>query len=174
MRIRQALKTAALIWLSALATPVAAQTYDQQIAAWPFEHQIAVCSDANEQISSIVKIIACTALLQSGRFNTHQLSWAYSNRGSAYLSQSDRAHALADYSEAIRLNPQFAPAYNNRGFVYDAQGDHTHAIADYSEAIRLNPQFALAYNNRAAAYDRLGNAARAAADRAEAARLAGR
>jgi tetratricopeptide (TPR) repeat protein len=96
----------------------------------------------------------------------------YYNRGESYRNKGDHDRAIADYTEAIRLDPQFAIAYNNRGVSYNGgKKDYDRAIADYTEAIRLNPQYALAYNNRGNAYQAKGNQARADADFAEARRL---
>ena len=64
--------------------------------------------------------------------------------------------ALADYAEAIRLEPDHAGAYNNRGAVKDALGRHEDALADYAEAIRLKPDLAEAYGNRGNAKNALG------------------
>ena len=60
--------------------------------------------------------------------------------------------ALADYSEAIRLNPQAATAFNNRGVTYADLKACAKALADYNEAIHLNPQYAGAFYNRACAH----------------------
>jgi len=56
------------------------------------------------------------------------------------------------YTEAIRLNPDYAHAYNNRGLARYAKGDLDAALKDYTEAIRLNPDYAMAYLNRGTAY----------------------
>jgi len=56
------------------------------------------------------------------------------------------------YTEAIRLNPDYAHAYNNRGLARYAKDDLDAALKDYTEAIRLNPDYATAYLNRGAAY----------------------
>ena len=56
--------------------------------------------------------------------------------------------AIADCTEAIRLDPKFADAYNLRGNAYAGKGERLKAIADYTEAIRLNPQYGNAYCNR--------------------------
>ena len=73
---------------------------------------------------------------------------AYNNRGNAYQAKGDYDRAIADYTEAIRLDPKFADAYYERGAAYSAKGDYDRAIADYTEAIRLNPKIHVRYFNR--------------------------
>ena len=43
---------------------------------------------------------------------------ALSVRGTAYGQAGDYDKALADFSAAIRINPQFYQAYNNRALIY--------------------------------------------------------
>lgn len=86
-------------------------------------------------------------------------------------AQGDNDGAIADYTEAIRLNPQFADAYYNRGLTWKAKEDIDKAIADYSEAIRLNPQLANAYYSRSVAHTTKGNVDGAIADSSEVIRL---
>ncbi len=93
-------------------------------------------------------IAGCTALIQAGRESTAALVGAYSRRGSAYMQKGDYDHAIQDYDDAIRLNPNDAPAYNDRGSAYFYKGDYDRAIQDFNEAIRLNPNFVEAYYNR--------------------------
>ncbi|MCG9891774.1 MAG: tetratricopeptide repeat protein [Thermosynechococcaceae cyanobacterium MS004] len=70
------------------------------------------------------------------------------NRGNTRRALGDKQGAIADYDQAIRLNPKDAEAYNNRGVTRRALGDNQGAIADYEEAIRLAPKDAAAYVNR--------------------------
>jgi hypothetical protein len=79
---------------------------------------------------------------------------AYLMRGDQYSDIRDYDHAIADYSQAIRLKPDYAEAYNNRGYAYYWSGkvEMANAIADYSQAIKSRPAYAYAYNNRGAAY----------------------
>jgi tetratricopeptide (TPR) repeat protein len=79
--------------------------------------------------------------------------------------------AIADFSEAIRLTPDYAEAYFNRGLAYDSKGDHDKAIADYSEAIRLKPDFGYAYDGRSIAFYQKGDYDKAIADENQAIRL---
>ena len=59
----------------------------------------------------------------------------------------DYKGAITDYTQAIRLNPDYANAYNNRGNAKSNLGQHFAAIADYDIAIRLNPDYAGAYTS---------------------------
>ena len=83
----------------------------------------------------------------------------------------DKQGAIADYNEAIRLNPTFAKGYYNRGLAKSELGDKQGAIADYNEAIRLNPTYANAYYNRGTVKFNLGDKQGAIADFRESARL---
>ncbi len=90
-----------------------------------------------------------------------------------YLGQGvtkDFDRAIADYTDAIRDNPDYEQAYNARGVAYAAQKKFDLAIADYAVALRLDPKFALAYNNRGNAYRLKGEYDRAIADYTEAIR----
>ena len=51
--------------------------------------------------------------------------------------------SIADYTTAIRLDPDVAAPYNNRGNAYGALGEYKSAIADYTTAIRLDPDLAI-------------------------------
>ena len=57
----------------------------------------------------------CTAVIQSGLIVGHNLAIAYNNRGNAYKANGDLDRAIADYNQAIALDPKYALAYNNRG-----------------------------------------------------------
>ncbi|MDR0475675.1 MAG: tetratricopeptide repeat protein, partial [Treponema sp.] len=79
--------------------------------------------------------------------------------------------AIADFSLAIRLDPNDASAYNTRGIAYGVKGDFDRAVADFNEAIRLDPNYAAAYSNRGVAYGEKGDFDRAVADSSLAIRL---
>ena len=91
-------------------------------------------------------------------------------RGLNALRKGDYDLAIADYSEAIHLKPDFVEAYINRGYVYGQKRDYDRAIADYNEAVRLQPNGWLAYINRANSYEHKGDWDRAIADYTEAMR----
>tara|TARA_R110002072_G_C7937350_1_gene532179 strand:+ start:461 stop:2260 length:1800 start_codon:yes stop_codon:yes gene_type:complete len=70
------------------------------------------------------------------------------NRGNKRSSEGDRVGALADYSEAIQIDPDYVKAYYNRAVERREGGDHDGAIADNTKAIELDPSHADAFYNR--------------------------
>jgi tetratricopeptide (TPR) repeat protein len=117
------------------------------------------------------RIAGCTALIKAGQDTTGDLSTIYNNRGTAYSSKGDHDHAIQDFTEAIRLNPNYAYTYRNRGIDYHEKGDYDRAIRDYNEAIRLNPNYTSVYALRGDTYNGKGDYDRAIQDLNEAIRL---
>lgn len=116
-------------------------------------------------------ISACTALIESGQGNAHGVSDVAYNRGNAYARIGDYDRAIADYDQAIRLNPALAVAFDNRGRLYSVKNQFERAIADYDEAIRLDPNSAAALHNRCWARAAIGNTRDALSDCNESLRL---
>ena len=55
------------------------------------------------------------------------------SRGTAYWIKGQLDRAIADYTQAIRLDPEYAEAYHNRGQAYAARGDAPQAEADQAK-----------------------------------------
>jgi Tfp pilus assembly protein PilF len=70
-------------------------------------------------------------------------------RGNAALDQHDYDTAVAEFTEAIRLDPQSDAAYHNRAHAYASKKEYAKAIPDYNEAIRLAPEDPDSYTNLA-------------------------
>ena len=79
--------------------------------------------------------------------------------------------AIKHYTEALKLNDEYAGAYNNRGNAYADKGDFDRAIKDYSKVIDLNSKDAVAYYNRGNAYADKGDFGTAIADYSKAIEL---
>ena len=73
----------------------------------------------------------------------------------------DRDKAIADYTEAIRLDPKYAEAYCNRGIAYGKKGDHDEAIADFTAAIQIDPNGGYTFYVRGYSYWQKGDKANA-------------
>lgn len=117
-------------------------------AAAQFQAQVSWCGNKGNNVSPNLQIQGCTAVIESGRMSGKPLAWAYANRGTGYKRINDLDRALADYNQAIALDPAYAIALYNRGSLYDGRDDHARAIADYDAAIRSDPNYADAYNGR--------------------------
>jgi len=127
--------------------------------------QIAWCTGSDQPSADLI-VNACSAVIQS-----RQKAWAFSNRAVGYYLKADYDRAIADCTEAIRLDPKFAKAFQTRGLAHLAKRDYDRAIADSTEAIRLDSKDAVVFKNRGAAYNGKGDSDRAIADLTEAIRL---
>src|SRR5262245_53782241 len=70
----------------------------------------------------------------------------HNERGLQHYRNKDYTRAIAEFSEAIKLDPRSAAPYNNRANSYRALGDLERAARDYSEAIRIDPHPWIFYN----------------------------
>ena len=95
----------------------------------------------------------------------------YLDRAVEYYNKGDYDRAIADYTQAIRLDPNDANAYSYRAIAYNYKGDYDRAIADCTQTIRLDPNNTPAYYERGYAYNRKGDYDRAIADFTQAIRL---
>jgi tetratricopeptide (TPR) repeat protein len=88
----------------------------------------------------------------------------YLMRGSAKAQLHDAQGAMADYNQAIKLNPRLVVAYNNRGSLRQSSGDVDGALTDFSAVLWIDSQSATAYNNRAIIYTQIGRLEEAVSD----------
>lgn len=85
----------ALLWL-----PLAVWAQSADDDAWSCYEQINSAPD--------VAIGSCTRVIDSGRLSQESLVIAFYNCGSARDNKKDFDRAIADYDQAIRINPQYA------------------------------------------------------------------
>ncbi|WP_319421283.1 tetratricopeptide repeat protein [Pleurocapsa sp. FMAR1] len=71
-----------------------------------------------------------------------------SQSGKAKLKQENYRGAIADFSQAIQLDPNNADFYYERGSILGELGDKEGAIRDFDDAILRNPHYARAYLKR--------------------------
>ena len=95
--------------------------------------------------------------------STQLIAADYFLEGGFKLKKQDWQGAIAAFSAAIRLNPNYAEAYNNLGVTLARQGKTAEAIAAYQKAISINPNFAMTYNNLGVALANQGKTAEAIA-----------
>ena len=99
----------------------------------------------------------------------------YVSRAEVYSDRQEYDNAIRNYSEAIRLDPNYQNAYQWRGEAYYHKKDYDKAISDYTEAIRLEPGNAFGnseiYEMRGEAYFAKKDYNKAISDYSEAIRL---
>jgi tetratricopeptide (TPR) repeat protein len=92
-----------------------------------------------ESIAAFTKVIQLNS----------QYSDAYFMRAQVYAQIGEFQNALADYNQAIILNPSSVASYNNRGILKKEKlNDPQGALADYNQAIAIDPNLVEAYLNR--------------------------
>jgi tetratricopeptide (TPR) repeat protein len=114
-----------------------------------------------------VKIGVLTAEVEEKRKADEEARARYSalvSQGNTDANAGDHDRAIADFNEAIRLDPKSAYSFYSRGLAYGRKGDFDRAIADYNEAIRIDPRNASAFGERSLAFNNRGNAYRAKGD----------
>ena len=145
-------------------------------AAPPSSSQMLQCNSPDPARA----IIGCSALIRTGIPSVRSrssaapllgedtaltdLSAVYSTRGVAYERRGEYDLALADFNQAIRLDPKNAFALRNRGDYYLAQGDVTHAMEDFNQAVAISPKFPELLVSRGNAYMVNGDFAHALPD----------
>src|SRR5579864_7047745 len=128
--------------LIAATVPAAAQT----------KEQIDWCNGKNEATPDL-QIGGCTAIIQSGRFSGSNLAIAFLKRGDAFVKKGGKLDdAIADYSQAIRLDAKKVWAWIGRCRAYMTKKDNDRAIADCASAIKLDSRNASAWTYRGDAY----------------------
>lgn len=70
--------------------------------------------------------------------------------------RGDYEKAIADYHQALRINPHDGNAYHHRGTAYLHGGDPERAIADFNKVIEINLRFTETYFNKALACENMG------------------
>lgn len=128
-------------------------------------------SDCNSDNPATI-IRGCGQIIDAGKASSDALAIAHFTRGNALLDQGDNDGAIADYTQSIKLKPDYPDSFYNRGLSYKAKQDYDSAIADFTAAIKLYPEFAKAYYSRATAYEAKGDLKTALTGYQDAARLA--
>jgi lipoprotein NlpI len=124
---------AAIAGLSAPASPTAPPPLPSR-----YRDYFAMCAQA----SGDEAIAACDYAITSGIYRGVDLGMVYNNRGVEHAQKGDLDRAIADYGEAIRLDPTNVKALHNRGHAWRKRGEYERAIPDFDAVLRLDPNAA--------------------------------
>ena len=79
------------------------------------------------------------------------------DQGLLLYKEKQYAQAEAQFTEALKLRPNFALAANNLGFVFYRQEKYAEAARWFENAVKMDPSRAIAYMNLGDAYFRSGD-----------------
>jgi tetratricopeptide (TPR) repeat protein len=128
----------------------------------PMLGAVELLTKENCDLDAAVKAInvATATSFEAASFRA-SLAWRQAN---GFFRREDYDRAIAGYSTAISLSPDFEQYWADRGDAYLDKLEYAKAIPDYTEAIRINQGYSTAYNSRGFAEHSLGNDDRALAD----------
>jgi len=67
--------------------------------------------------------------------------------GKTLLQQHRLDDAVQQFTQAVKIVPNYYGAYTNLGYAFSLQGRLDDAIAQYNQALRLKPDYIIAHNN---------------------------
>jgi protein O-mannosyl-transferase len=157
------------------------------IAAWGGASllQRAGVSRATLTIAAVALVAACAvvsraqvhhwengvALWEHASQVTRNNARAHANLGVALARGGQRGRAIAEYGEALRIEPRYPEAHNNLALALAAEGKTQEALAHYQDAVHLMPDYVNAHTNMANLLDESGRGEEAIAHYREAIRL---
>lgn len=114
----------------------------KQEAAADYERAARACIDNGLTAARAGRLDEALARFdRASRLDTKHRPEAYLNRGAAYEKKGENLKAVNDYSEAIRLRPDYAEAYLRRGYVFAQKfEDYGKARQDWEKAAILDPR----------------------------------
>jgi peptidoglycan/xylan/chitin deacetylase (PgdA/CDA1 family)/uncharacterized caspase-like protein len=93
--------------------------------------------------------------------SSRQQAQRANDHGLQLYKEKQYAQAEAQFTEALKLRPNFALAANNLGYVFYKQGKFVEAARWFEHAIKMDPSRAIAYMNLGDAYVRAGDGEKA-------------
>src|SRR5262249_16812831 len=106
----------------------------------------------NQTADPDLRIDGCTRVLEDRDEPQSNHATANNSPRNAWQTKRHLDRAIADYDQAIRLDPKNAASYSNRGSAWHKKNQLDRAIADYDQALRVDPAYTKAYQNRGVAW----------------------
>lgn len=114
--------------------------------------------DCNQFSDPDRRIAGCARILGDRKESVSNRIIAHYNRGIAWRAKGDYDRAIADFSDAIRLNPNLVDGYAARSIALNEKRDYARAISDVTRAMQLRGKASYEdYVGRAISYRLAGN-----------------
>ncbi|WP_377476655.1 MAG: tetratricopeptide repeat-containing serine protease family protein [Microcoleus anatoxicus] len=139
-------------------------------SAIPINTFIAKLSEAGLNRSALL-VNTSTATNAPLKLNNPNDAKTYYVRGLSRFDKGDLSGAVADFTQAIQTQSDYAEAYFYRGLAYFDLRQMPKSIADYSKTIALNASYVDAYYNRGLVLSAMGDKPGAIADYTQVIRL---
>lgn len=102
--------------------------------------------DSQEWLSAATDLLE--AVRSAPAFSPALLARLYGRRAIAYYQHGDYQQAIADFDQALALDPAYAGVYLLRGITYSACKEYQRAVADFDRALALDTRAIFAYVHR--------------------------
>jgi len=107
----------------------------------------------NRGILSLLCIVLLSGIVLC---NADRTASDWNSMGESYYNNGNYDDAIAAYSNAVDINPNFAEAWNNLGLAYEMVGRYNDAVSAFRHAVAVNPRYVEAWNNLGDVYEKLG------------------
>jgi tetratricopeptide (TPR) repeat protein len=112
-------------------------SHDTRIVAVGQARVARACGESEDAQAAIK---ACSDVIAGGQADPRRLASAFDSRGFAYARLGEIDRALADFDQAVRLNPGEMFAYYHRGVLYERRRQYKRAESDFDQALSLAEQ----------------------------------
>jgi RNA polymerase sigma factor (sigma-70 family) len=89
---------------------------------------------------------------------------SYLRHGRFHLDHQEYDAAIADFDQALQIDPRLAAAHFQRARVHKLKGEYAAALADYDQTLALHPNSLAAHINRGQVHKLIGDCDAAIAD----------
>jgi WD40 repeat protein/lipoprotein NlpI/tRNA A-37 threonylcarbamoyl transferase component Bud32 len=119
--------------------------------------QLILLFEKSGQISEAVKWRKTLSEYHAEAKGKNNVARSFLESGMTSSSRKQYDQAIADYDQALAIDPKYVVAYNQRGLAWFNKKEFDTAISDYDEVIKLDPKYMLGYFNRGNAWRSKGN-----------------
>ena len=87
-------------------------------------------------LAILLSVLFCA---QAAFGQTPRTAEDYNVRGNSYYNKADYTNAIADFTQALKMEPNNAVFFANRAEAYFAAGDYNKSLADANQALKIQP-----------------------------------